>query len=511
MLRAIKISLLCMTAIILSACALMASKTPFWFDAGSIDMQSYENTAVVLMPLAAQNTVPLDKDNAKELEQSLRTQFRNHFKIDLKRTTEKSLSEHGINDQSTNKDIAEAFGASAVLRASTFNVEQAISKSNAFRYTKIGLNLSFNDALDPNRYWRSSKLYQSSSGFNVKNIDFDYVLLSDLRKLKKALASTEKRNLKELSSGPSLIISALEQNISKEQAVKQSKFKTSAQYFGINISAFDRAGLKTLSVFNEQNGFLDSVDCSSVSQQDFVGKFYIPLETNENLITVSAINQKGVETIHQLEIKREEKKSVRVVVASSPYSVTNEAYSLTQAKLSTLNLNSKKRYNNLVYVDQTKISRRDFLITLEKIANEADLDDNIQPVLFFSGYVINETHRLYGHKLFLMLTDSEFDYLRSTALDLDEVIDLLGPNAFVVIEYCSKDYADLGDFQLRDKPVKINVYSCDRPVGDVSNRVVYAYEKNHTLEKIVDNELAGFESLPYLSAPDRKPSQKKAY
>lgn len=491
---------------LVNGCSIYSGRTPLWYDYSDINMADYTENKIILLPLVSETGNKLEHRGQKELIGSIQSQFKRVFDVKPQFLSQEELTRAGFSKPYDMTKIAQHYDAQAVLIASIFDVVKTMSRSNKVEYTNVGLKLSCFDASDQYKYWRLSKRYYSDAGFNVKNIDFDYVLYTDLKNIRKIVSSgAEGKNTKSIAdkSAPSIVVATGETKISKQARDSGSSFQTTAQMVDIKISVLDAYGISQLIVSNEENEFVDQIDVSSGEIKRMNEIFTVPVEEGNNKIRIHAINVEQEESTRILTVKRETKISTHVIAVSSPYAVKKRIYGDTKRSLAALNSKSSRRYDNLIYVDQTSATRKEILRILEMLSNQAYVDDNLYPVLFFSGWVQKVSDKRGRDKYYLMLGDSEIDYLRSTAIDLDEVLELLGPNVFVMLEYCSVEPERRGDYRLKDLPVKINVYSCQRAVGDMSETFIDHYRQNRTLEKIVAFQKSSFEKLPLINEGSR--------
>lgn len=483
----------------LNACSIYTGQTPLWYDFSGIDMKDYENQKFILLPVTAEKGEGIDEEGKKQLISSIRSQFKRVFSVKPRYLSPNVLASEGFSKPYNYRKVAKYFDAQAVLIVSVFDVESSVSRSNKIKYRNVGLKISCFDAEDPYKYWRLSKRYQSDSGFNVKNIDFDYVLYSDLRSIRKVLKSRGgSRNTKQLDekSSPSIVISVNDTNVSDSSGGGDS-FVTRANTFELQLSAIDAYGLSAITISDQDNNVLDEIDFSYMTVKNYSESIPVPIRRGGNKIRIDVSNVEQKKITRYINIKRKVVESTHLIAVSSPYSVGKGAYLDSSSVLSQLNQNRSKRYNNLIYLNQSQVSRQEILKTIELLALDAEDDDSLSPVFFFSGRVQRFHHKRYGEKYYLMFADSDEKYLRSTAIDLDEVIDLLGERAFILLEHCSLDGKAIGNFRLdnRGVPVKLNIYPCENKVGDISSRLLIQYKKNRSLESIIAGEKAGLSDL----------------
>ncbi len=479
----------------MNACSIYTGQTPLWYDFSGIDMDDYESQKFVLLPVTAEKGEGIDEEGKKELVSSIRSQFKRVFSVKPRYLSPELLAREGFSKPYNFREVAKHFDAQAVLIVSVFDVESSVSRSNKIEYRNVGLKISCFDAEDPYKYWRLSKRYQSDNGFNVKNIDFDYVLYSDLRSIRKVVKSRDgSRNTKLLDekSAPSILVSVNDTNVSNTSGGGDS-FVTRANTFELQLSAIDAYGLSMITIYDQDNNILDEIDFSYMTVKNYSESIPVSLRKGGNKIRIDVSNVEQKEITRYIKITRKVVESTHLIAVSSPYS-TGKGISLNEnSALSQLNKNISKRYNNLIYLNQGLVSRQEILKTIELLALDAEDDDSLNPVFFFSGRIQRFHHKRYGEKYYLMLADSDDQYLRSTAIDLDEVIDLLGERAFIMLEHCSSDEKTIGNFRLlnRGAPIKVNIYPCENVMGDISSRLLKQYKKNRSLESIIAGEKNG--------------------
>lgn len=491
----------------LSACSIYTGKTPLWYDFNDIDMDDYENQKFILLPITAEKGGGIDEEGKKQLISSIRSQFKRVFSVKPRYLSPDKLEREGFSKPYDYRKVAKHFNAQAVLIASVFDVESSVSRSNKIEYRNVGLKISCFDANDPYRYWRLSKRYQSDSGFNVKNIDFDYVLYSDLKSIRKVVksrsGSSNTKNLDE-KSAPSVVISVNDTNVSNTSGGGDS-FVTRANTFELQLSAIDAYGLSMITISDQDNNILDEIDFSYLTVKNYSESIPIPIRRGGNKIRIDVSNVEQKEITRYIKIKRKVVESTHLIAVSSPYSIGKGKVLDTSSALSQLNQNLSKRYNNLIYLNQSEVSRQEIFKTIESLALDAEGDDSLSPVFFFSGRVQRFHHKRYGDKFYLMLANSDEKYLRSTAIDLDEVIDLLGERVFIMLEHCSSDETTIGSFRLpnRGASIKVNIYPCGNMMGDISTRLLRQYKKNRPLESIIAGERAGLSEFRAVGQDDR--------
>ncbi len=479
----------------INACSIYIGQTPLWYDFNGIDMGDYKNQKVILLPVTAEKGEGIDEKGKRQLVSSIRSQFKRVFSVRPRYLSPDLLAKEGFSKPYNHSKVAKHFDAQAVLIVSVFDVESSVSRSNKIKYRNVGLKISCFDAEDPYKYWRLSKRYQSDSGFNVKNIDFDYVLYSDLRSIRKVVKSRSgSRNTKQLDekSAPSIVISVNDTNVSNTSGGGDS-FVTRANTFELQLSAIDAYGLSMITISDQDNNVLDKIDFSYMTVKNYSESIPVPLRKGGNIIRIDISNVEQKEITRYIKIKRKVVESTHLIAVSSPYSTGKGLYLDAGSALSQLNQNLSKRYNNLIYLNQGQVSRQEILKTIELLALDAEDDDSLSPVFFFSGPVKRFHHKRYGEKYYLMLAGSDEKYLRSTAIDLDEVIDLLGERAFIMLEHCSPDEKIIGNFRLANRgvPIKVNIYPCENIIGDISSRLLSQYKKNRSLESIIAGEKIG--------------------
>ncbi len=500
----VKRIVLCLVGVLISSCALMPNSTPLWYDHTDIVMRDYIGKKVIMLPLIAEDGQGLDARSEKQVIDSVRLQFKHVFTIKPRYLSEAMLAKEGFVRPYNPSKIAKHFDAAAFLVSSVFDVESSLTRKGELEYRKVGLKLSFFDSQDPYSYWRISKRYQSEGGFDVKNIDFDYVLFADLRKVKRVVVSShsEKNSRKlEKKTSPSVVVAVKDTKVTPD-ASQKDRFQTHANVFDLELSVLDAYGLSHVLVFDGDNNVVAEADFSYQTVLAYNKSFIVPLRLGKNRIRIDVANVEQKETSRFINVERRKNAATHVIAVSSPYQQSKENYKDIQGWLDNLNSPALRsdRYRNLVYLDQSKLPRIELMSAIELLAIEADVNEFLQPVLFFSGRVERRTHRRLGEKYYLMLSDSDERLLRSTALDLDDVLDVLGEQAFVMLEFCDDSAPIMGDYRLPQRPVKVHVYSCNRSRGEMSSRFVRSVEKSRSLAEIISAERAVWQALPPLPA-----------
>ena len=506
-----------LVALLLSGCALLPNSTPLWYDHTDIVMQDYLGQKVIMLPLVAEDGQGLDPRGEKQVRGSVRSQFKRVFDIKPQYLSEAVLANEGFKPPYNPSEIAKHFDAAAFLATTVFDVESSIDRKGDLEYRKVGLKVSFFDAQDPYSYWRMSKRYQSESGFDVKNIDFDYVLYADMKKAKRIVDSRKASNSRSLKekSAPRVVVAVKDTKVTQDAQAKE-RFETHANVFDLELSVLDAYGLSHVLVFADDNTLVDEVDFSYRTVLSYNESFIVPLSVGKNRIRIDVANVEQKETSRFITVERRRKESTHVIAVSSPYQKSQSSYKDLTGWLDTLNITAaqRARYRNLVYFDQSTLPRQELMSAIELLAQKAAVNEFLQPVFFFSGRIERRTHTRYGEKYYLMLNDSDARYLRSSAIDLDDVLDLLGEYAFVMLEYCDDSGVASGDYRLPQRPVKVNVYRCERLHGEMSSRFVASVEKSRPLDDAVALERRDWETLPLLPVatdPEARPRKSLYY
>ena len=499
---------------LLQSCAFMEVEA-LWLTSGSVKMKDYQRETIVLLPLIVDPKYRLTEQDEQQLEvlhNAVKTNLRRVFKLrpDALRTIDPVAYPLTTQDL---VDIGELYQARAVVSVSIFSLVRNAASQQVVSLREVGAKIGFVDIDNTDSYWTMSRVYQAQDGLALDSVNFDDIIKQDFSDVKRLLLTW--RFFPQFGTpepepvGPSLSMVSLDLDNDQSPGKLNSEATTSKNSLKVRLLIDDVTPLSSLNITSTQQGD-EFINLSAVDIYNIDRVFYVPLAPGDNQLVFTATNQQGIATTRTLNVRRENRNSAALIAVlnSSLSAIPFYRPKYNQQQLEQLLAD----YGNSIYLYDESAVRNNFIWEMEKLSERAYSDDNFTPFVYFSGQFVQRSSKRSGDsKYYLMTNDSRRNYLNSTAVSLASIFDILGDNAFVIIENCAADKRLLGEYRLPERRVLINIRRCDVNDREVATRILNRIKQGDALEDIVAHELRNLDSLPVFSQQFEDPWYYKKY
>lgn len=465
------------SALLLTGC--LSSSGPLWLQAGEVDMKQYRNERVILLPVEANPVIDISEDNLRLVQSKVKVNLDSAFK--LKRVDSLSMIDlphaypYHLKEIS---EIAQIYNARAVAAVSIFSVARHEGGENS----RMGLRITFADALDLKQSWTMTREYRSGSGFDFGSTRLGNTLESDFETIVAELNKgggvlgllnlTKKRDPR----APRVVISFPEDGLpasgAANAASEQQRVRhTEVSRYPVRLWAEDASGLASTIIRNNRGGAPQEVTHTPDSFEAtdaalFVNEIVpVDVEPGVNEVEFRTTNRAGKTSVNTVTIIRKQTQTVYGLAvgidnyqqfgANAPAAAVQGTLSKAAERTSTL------RYLANQDATQTAIENELYDISDNAWHNESGLG-----LFYFAGKVEARKDGAY-----LVAYDSTQKNVEVTAVRVANLPDILPPNSAVFLDLCERNPVVQQTLIKQLPNATISFNSCDQSTKSLATQI----------------------------------------